>query len=126
MKTGSFFTAKGNGRISIARSSPRGIVVPAYRPLAPGSWFNSVGYEEYRKLYFAQLNKLDPLKTWEDLHNLVNGNEPIILCWERLNTPGNWCHRQMVAEWFNKTLGFEVLEVGSTKKPAEKTQAGLF
>lgn len=115
MKTASFYTYTGPGRISIARFAPR--KTPAgfrmYKPLAPGPWFNSVPEAEYRKLYFAQLALLDPLAVVKDLEKLAAGAEPVLLCYERppFNST-NWCHRTMVAEWLKKESGIEVLEIG--------------
>ncbi len=84
MKTSSFFSYTGPGRISIARFAPRN--TPAgfriYKPLAPGPWFNSVHEEMYRELYFAQLAELDAMQTWEALHDLAGGVEPVLLCYE--------------------------------------------
>lgn len=116
MKTASFYTYSGPGRISIARFAPRGTKAGfrIFKPLAPGPWFNSVPEQEYRKLYFAQLAELDPMQTWETLHDMAGGVEPILLCYEKPPfTVSNWCHRRMVAEFFKTTLGFDVLEHGS-------------
>lgn len=110
MRTASFFTYQGKGRVSIARNAPRGFVMPAYRQLAPGTWFKRTAYDEYRKLYFEQLAKLDPQKVVDDLHELAGGHEPVLLCWERLRKPGEWCHRRMVAEWLEQSLGLAVPE----------------
>lgn len=110
MKTSSFFKAPQEGRISIARSMPRGHSCPTYRALAPGPWFKTVDYETYRELYFSQLNKLNPTAVMADLHELAQGHEPILLCWEKLDTPEDWCHRRMVAEWFKTELNIDVPE----------------
>jgi len=113
MKTASFFTYFGPGRISIARGTPRGLSAGyrIYKPLAPGPWFNSVPEVEYRKLYFAQLALLDPINVEADLHSLAAGAEPVLLCYERPPfTPTNWCHRRMVAEWFKSELRICVKE----------------
>lgn len=117
MKTASFFTFKDAGRISIARSAPRGVSVPTYKPLAPGAWFNSVDYDAYRKLYFAQLSQLDPEKVVADLNALAGASEPVLLCWETLRKPGEYCHRRMVAEWLDLELGMVVLEHGANSTP---------
>lgn len=114
MKTASFKTYDGPGRISIARYAPRG--TPAgyrvYKPLAPGRWFNSVSQDEYRKLFFKQLADLNPESVSVRLHELAGGHEPVLLCWE---VPpfhaNNWCHRRMVADWFLDKLGIQVEEV---------------
>src|ERR1035437_7992640 len=85
MKTASFFTYTGPGRISIARFAPRN--TPAgfriYKPLAPGPWFNSVPEAEYRTLYFAQLALLDATAVVAKLHELAAGAEPVLLCYEK-------------------------------------------
>ncbi|MDP3761519.1 MAG: DUF488 family protein [Ramlibacter sp.] len=116
MKTASFFTFSGPGRISIARYAPRN--VPAgfriYRPLAPGPWFNSVDERRYRELYLRQLAQLDARAVVEELEALAGaGVEPVLLCYERPPfTATNWCHRRMVSEWFGRELGVDVPEVG--------------
>lgn len=74
MKTSSFFTFKGDGRISIARFAPRN--VPAgyhtFKKLAPGDWFNSVSTSRYIELYEREiLAKLNPEQTWNELHLLA-------------------------------------------------------
>jgi len=114
MKTASFYTYTGPGRISIARFAPRN--TPAgfriYKPLAPGSWFNSVPEHTYRVLYFDQLALLDLVAVEADLHRLAGGSEPVLLCYEKPPfSASNWCHRRMVAEWFEKELGICVTEI---------------
>ena len=101
MKTSGYFIYRGSGRIAISRSVPgrfrAGLKI--FRELAPGSWFRTVDLNTYREKYLQQLSKLDPLATWKTLHDLAEGHEPILLCYE---TPPfdeqNFCHRRMVAE----------------------------
>jgi hypothetical protein len=98
MKTSSFLHYTGPGRISIARFAPRR--TPAryriYRPLAPGPWFNTVDEATYRDLYFREiLSPLDPMQTADRLQQLAGDAEPVLLCWERLQTPGEFCHRRL-------------------------------
>jgi len=113
MKTSSLRTYKGPGRVVISRSArgvPAGFKI--FKALAPGEWFNKVSYEEYRKLFFEQLEKLDPQKVWDDLHKLAGNSEPVLLCYEIPPfTKDNWCHRRMVAEWFKEKLGHDVEEM---------------
>jgi hypothetical protein len=115
MKTASFFTYFGEGRISIARAAPRKMAAgfKVYRALAPGPWFNSVTRAQYEKLYFAQLARLNARDVAGDLEALVAPHEPVLLCWERPPfTPDNWCHRSMVAQWFEREAGIVLVEVG--------------
>lgn len=112
MKTACFFTYRGLGRISIARTAPRN--TPAgfrvYRALTPGIWFKEVDWPTYTSLYDEQLSQLDPRKVWADLHQIAGGAEPVLLCWERLDE-GKMCHRHLVADWFQNTLGESVSEL---------------
>jgi hypothetical protein len=115
LKTASFYTYTGPGRISIARFAPRN--TPAgfriYKPLAPGPWFNKTTEPEYRKLYFAQLAELDVVEVVETLEKLAAGAEPVLLCYEKPSfTASNWCHRRMVAEWLKTEAGICVKEIG--------------
>ena len=115
MKTSSLLTYKGPGRIVISRSVMRGL--PAgyrvFKALAPGPWFNSVSKEEYIDLFNKEiLMPLDPVETWERLHDLAGGVEPVLLCYEKPPlTEENWCHRTLVADWFQKELGHTVDEL---------------
>jgi hypothetical protein len=121
MKTASFLAYIGPGRISIARRAPRTLEpgYRVYRPLAPGPWFNSVGYERYCELYDDQLVRLSSRVVWDELHKLAAPHEPVLLCWERppfalpsaADPKGNWCHRTMVAAWFKRELGEILTEV---------------
>mgnify|MGYP003858050031 CR=1 FL=1 len=127
MKTSSFYLYSGPGRISIARSSPRRVAAGfrIFKPLAPGSWLFDPAYREYttyRARYFSEiLGPLDPQDTWERLHALAGGEEPVLLCHEHLQKPGEWCHRRLVAEWFADTLGHEVAERVTSPRPVVQT-----
>ena len=113
MKTGSFFTYSGPGRVSISRFPPRN--TPAgfrvYKALAPGPWFNSVSRSKYELVYGAQLALLAPQETRDTLHALAGNDEPVLLCYERPPfTETNWCHRRLVSAWFEQHLGHVVEE----------------
>jgi Protein of unknown function, DUF488 len=122
MKTACFKTYTGPGRISIARYAPRD--APAgyrvFKRLAPGKWFNSVNRPEYERLYNLEiLGQLDPQEVLDQLIELGGGAEPILLCWEKPPfSVNNWCHRRMVADWFEKKLGISVPEYDP--KPQQK------
>ena len=112
MKT-SYFSNKnaaGDPRaVSIARWSPRWWGAGRrYTSLAPSvdllkrskaglSWPEYVA--EYKRDVLA---KLDPSQVYTDL------SESILLCFER---PGEDCHRRLVAEWIESSLGFKVPEI---------------
>ena len=104
--------------ISIARynSYYHGIIYPQ---LAPPS--NIIRMEEhfYRPIYEGILNGLDPFKTYKELEQVSDGKNIVLLCYER---EGEFCHRQIVAEWFNRTLKIEVKELGRMDTPKTPQQ----
>ncbi len=113
MKTASWFTWRGPGRIGISLGTPRGM--PAgyrlYRPLNPTRAMLTMSRGDYEGLYAEILGQLDPAATWADLHELAAGCEPVLLCFERPPfNEANWCHRRMVACWFERELGEDVAE----------------
>lgn len=117
MKTASFFTYSGPGRISIARGAPRRMSgFKVYRLLAPGRWFKSVTKEEYERLFNAQLASLSAQRVKAELETLVFPHEPVLLCWERPPfSCSNWCHRHLVAAWFRRELGIDVEEINDAR-----------
>ncbi len=114
MKTASFKTYTGPGRISIARWEPRG--TPAgyrrYMALAPTREMMRMPEAQYREIYFRDIvGHLDAQVVWDDLNALAGGAEPVLLCWEKPPfSAANWCHRRIVAEWFADQLGRIILE----------------
>lgn len=116
MKTACFFQYHGPGRISIARYEPDYITgLPRYSGLAPTSPMLDMDYDEYRDEFWRILQPLNPQVVWEELHILVTPMEPVLLCWEGLQKRGQWCHRTMVAKWFEATLDVEVPELSPRK-----------
>ena len=128
MKTGSWKTYTGPGRVSISRSSPRR--APAgyriYKTLAPGPWFNSVSRDEYIRLFAEQLAALDPGKVMTELKALAGDAEPVLMCWEVPPwTENNWCHRRLVATWFERECGLLIPELGVEELGAPAAQGQL-
>ena len=97
--------------VAISRTQPRGWTGRAYEPLAP-SWrllaaakSGAIDEGEYTRRYRAEvLSKLDPATVRADL-----GEDVVLLCWEN---SGAFCHRRLVAEWFEENLGVSVPEMG--------------
>lgn len=113
MKTASFKTYTGPGRICIARYAPRG--TPAgyrvFKALAPDQDMLRMDLAAYLPRYQALLDRLDPRATWDHLHALAGADEPVLLCWEVPPfSARNWCHRRLVADWFQDRLGASVPE----------------
>ena len=116
MKTASHFTFSGNGRIVISLGNPRGVPggYRMFKALAPDREWMNAPLAEYRQRFLDKLSKLDVQATWERLHELAGeGNEPVLQCFEKPPfTASNWCHRRLVAAFFEERLGVKVPEVG--------------
>lgn len=103
---------------SISLYPPSWYVGPDFKTLAPTpELFHAKGIsnEEYRLRYERLvLDKLDPLSTYNSIVEKY-GNDIVLLCFEK---PGDFCHRRIVAEWFETHLGVIVPE---WVKPERKT-----
>lgn len=107
----SYFSKYGNDihAVSIAGYPPKFYKGREFKLLAPKKWF----FEKYKKdgdeesyiqSYTKEvLNVLDP----ERVYTLL-GENSILLCWEK---PDKFCHRHLVAKWFNETIGKNVKEI---------------
>lgn len=95
--------------IAICTKPPVGVKCPVFRQLAPKydffKYYKVTGDTEYfTKCYNEQiLNWLNPALILDALYREA-GVSPItsdiaLVCYEK---PSDFCHRQLVAEWFNK------------------------
>ncbi|MCL2005878.1 MAG: hypothetical protein FWG73_06900 [Planctomycetaceae bacterium] len=67
--------------------------------------------DEYSKLYRQQLDDLGIESVQALLSDLYCGKPIVLLCYEDLRNPANWCHRTMFAEWYKEQTGCEILEI---------------
>ncbi len=71
-----------------------------------------MSFADFERAYTTQLSRLDPNDIWFDLHRLAGGAEPVLQCFEKPPIDEtNFCHRRMVAEWFEKSLDVKVSEL---------------
>lgn len=112
MKTTNFATArnlKGGNIVSIALKSAREFHGREYRKLAPPWWILSAYRENHDEAEYVRnyqrhvLDKLNAGLIYQEL-----GDDAILCCYER---KGEFCHRRLVAAWFQKELGIEVAEL---------------
>ena len=110
MQTSYYSKYSGEHAVSIAGRCPEWYKGREYKKLAPKYWFfkkykdGEIHSEEYTKHYYEEvLNKLNAKEVYEEL-----GSQAILLCWER---PNVFCHRKIVADWFEKELGVKVKEL---------------
>jgi len=102
-------SSKNPNAVSIARSSPVWYTGQEYKKLAPSynllmKYKNDGDQEYYIKKYNEEvLDKLNPSEVFKEL-----GSEAILLCWEG---PKKFCHRHLVANWFENKLGIKLQEI---------------
>jgi hypothetical protein len=62
------------------------------------------------------VSRLDPAEIYGRL--VAFGDRPMMLCWEtasECHSGKTFCHRHLVAQWFEDRLGMAVSEVGHPK-----------
>lgn len=101
--------AKDTHAVAISRGVPKWYTGRRFLELAPRGWMLKIKDEdEFTKVYRETvLAKLDPRKVVEAV-----GKDAVLLCWEK---PGEFCHRRLVAEWLEETMGEEVPEAGEAQ-----------
>jgi len=108
MQTSYFAKYRGAKGVSIAKFSPTSFKGRTYRKLAPPYWLlnhykKTNDKEYYIEHYYEEiLNNLNAQEVYEEL-----GEDVVLLCYERSD---NFCHRHLVAEWFEKELGIKIEE----------------
>jgi len=103
--------------VRIAIGSPRGGRCDAcVTELAPTWEMLNAGYGQAE--YFAKLQQVGvvPLKKrLAEINHEADGREVLLCCFESLAddkvAQGQWCHRRMFAEWWEKSTGQTVEEL---------------
>jgi hypothetical protein len=74
--------------------------------------------EVYRKLYFEKLDTVGVDNIRESFESISSEKPLVLLCYENISKPGQWCHRTMFAEWWKEKTGevIEELPIISAKK----------
>ncbi|MNE84045.1 hypothetical protein D3C80_1809130 [compost metagenome] len=117
MKTSNFWNYTGEHAVSIAGYPPNFYKGRQYKKLAPKYWFFKKYKEDgdidfYIEHYYKEvLDKLDAREVYEEL-----GENAVLLCWENV-FKGEFCHRRIVAEWFERELGIIVPELVVFEEP---------
>ena len=118
--------------VSISRGEPRWRLPFRYRrlrELAPNNeaW-NMETQEEFEAAYLAQLEEIGAAAILSDLERIAGNHACVLLCWEKLADPNEWCHRRMLAAYIEWEAGIVVpeLEPRHLPKRPDSPQPGLF
>lgn len=111
-------------------------IMPISICLYPPKWFNGIRIKSVAptsSILFAKnqtteryverfkdevLSKVNPHQLFENLKSICGGKDVALCCFEK---PEEFCHRHIVAEWLNKSLGIDVEEFDPNVKEEEKT-----
>lgn len=121
MKTSYYDKVKNNLEIRqqlicVSVTKPNNLwYIPEFTELAPSYKLlrdfhdNKETEDGYIRRYKEQLARLNPQTIYNNMLEKTRGKEPIILCYCR---PTDFCHRHILAEWFENSLGLKVREIG--------------
>lgn len=71
--------------------------------------------DSYIQMYNGQvLARLNPGGVVKMIEQLSGGRDCALLCYEK---PGDFCHRHLIADWLNKSLGIGVEEFSASEEP---------
>jgi hypothetical protein len=121
--------------VGISRGVPRWPLPYRYkllRPLAPsGEAFAIEDRDEFTQAYLGGLDMLGADRIVADLAKIGRavGHKPLVLlCWEDVFDPEQWCHRRLRAGWLQEHLGVQVPELmpGALPHASPPGQATLF
>ncbi|MFB6643961.1 hypothetical protein ACFCYF_42790 [Streptomyces chartreusis] len=85
------------------------------RELAPSRSYFGSARTEFETAYRAQLDErgVEALAARFQQIAVTGGDlRLVLLCFEDLTKPGEWCHRRMFASWWQEKTGAQVRELG--------------
>ena len=105
-------------------------VVLSWDNIMPSGYMLNLGSEqEYQQHYFRKLDQIGLETLRGDIDALLEGHaftfqgelppRLVLLCYEKLSKRGNWCHRNMFAEWWEARTGQHVQELGAPPHAAQ-------
>lgn len=88
-------------------------------------------YEAFKPAYFERLDKIGVSRIQQQLADFDKlGKDVVLLCYEDIRKPENWCHRTAFAEWYKMRTGITIEELPETERKTEPSsvlvQTSLF
>ena len=83
--------------------------VPSRTELAPAQEYLYAPRAEYVARYKNGLAYLSAIEIMQKIRMLSGNRDAVLLCYEK---EGEFCHRQLAAEWLKRELNEEVKELG--------------
>ena len=95
--------------------------------LAPKGYMLKMEYEPYREAYFQKLEEIGTDKIIGIVQRMderaqEEGKTLVLLCYEDLRKPDQWCHRTLFAEWWQKMTGEVINELEEADVKPQKAE----
>ena len=95
--------------------------------LAPKGYMLKMEYEPYREAYFQKLEEIGTDKIIGIVQRMderaqEEGKTLVLLCYEDLRKPDQWCHRTLFAEWWQKMTGEVINELEEADVKPQKVE----
>lgn len=95
----------------------------------PGYLFNVYSREVFTPKYFEHMDKqrIGVVQVFLNEY-LSRGKDLVLCCYEDVRIPGEWCHRLVFAEWYEKQTGVKIEELydpSAPKTPRAKKEESL-
>lgn len=93
--------------------------------LAPKGYMLSMDLERFKPAYYEKLENIGTdriinMVTRFDEQARNEGKELVLLCYEDVRVPEDWCHRTVFAEWWVENVGEIIEELPDPTPPKEK------
>ncbi len=81
--------------------------------IAPPGWlFNEYDRKRFTERYFHNIDRIGVSAIKSILTRYESLGKPVVLCcYEDVRKPGEWCHRLVFAEWWEKNTGEHIEEL---------------
>ena len=99
------------------------------REIAPDRAYLRAPYDLFREKYFLKLDRTGPaslVAIMEGSATAAGDGRLVLLCYEDLTKPGEWCHRTLFAEWWLDKTGDQVREIATPPVVTEPGPNRLF
>ena len=93
--------------------------------LAPKGYMLNMELERFKPAYYEKLEGIGTDRIIDMVQRMdeearAEGKELVLLCYEDVRVPGDWCHRTVFAEWWAEQTGELIEELYDPSEPKVK------
>ena len=96
--------------------------------LAPKGYMLNMQFDRFKPAYYEKLESIGVGKIIEMVRKMeteaaAEGKELVLLCFEDVRIPEDWCHRTVFATWWAEHTGEQIKELYDPSEPKIKKMA---